>query len=56
MIKYRSGQKLKCSPCGREVIIDDCGTSATTIWCCGKPMRSGRNSKATKKEAKKSRN
>lgn len=45
--KLKKGSKLVCIPCGREVIIDCCGASARTIWCCGKPMRKG------KKRAKK---
>ena len=36
--KVRKGEKMVCSPCGREVIIDNCGASQRTIWCCGKPM------------------
>jgi len=49
--KMKKGQKLVCVPCGREVIIGCCGTSATTIWCCGKPMRKGHL--APKKKTKK---
>lgn len=40
MVKVKKGQKLECIPCGREVIVDTCGVSKTTIWCCGKPMKS----------------
>lgn len=42
MAKIRKGQKLTCIPCGREVIVDCCGISRRTIWCCGKPMASKR--------------
>jgi hypothetical protein len=48
--KVKKRQKLVCVPCGREVIVDCCGTSARTIWCCGKPMKKG---SAAKKKAKK---
>jgi hypothetical protein len=37
--KFKKGTKLICVPCGREAIIDCCGVSTSTIWCCGKPMR-----------------
>lgn len=53
MAKYRNGQKLKCEPCGREVVIDDCGASSASIWCCGRPMRIGRSRKAAKATASK---
>ncbi|MFA5410781.1 MAG: hypothetical protein WC321_02855 [Candidatus Omnitrophota bacterium] len=39
MAKLKRGQKLVCIPCGREVAVDCCGLSTSTIWCCGKPMR-----------------
>ncbi len=42
----KKGSKLVCVSCGREVIIDCCGASARTIWCCGKPMKK----KAKKKQ------
>lgn len=45
MAKPKKGQKLVCVPCGREVIVDCCGTSARTIWCCGKPMGSKKKAK-----------
>lgn len=44
----KKGQKLVCSPCGREVVIDACGVSKTTVWCCKKPMKSA--PKTTKKK------
>lgn len=47
MAKFKRGDKLACVPCGREVMVDCCGVSATTIWCCGRPM------KKKKKTAKK---
>jgi len=49
--KVKKGQKLVCVPCGREVIVGCCGTSATTIWCCGRPMKKG--SSAHKKKSRK---
>jgi hypothetical protein len=39
MEKFKKGQKLVCEPCGREVIVDACGASETTIWCCDRPMK-----------------
>jgi len=39
MAKLKKGQKLACVPCGREVVIGACGATATTIWCCGRPMK-----------------
>lgn len=51
--KLRKGSKLACIPCGREVIVDACGTSYTTIWCCGKPMKKGTASKQKKKSTPK---
>ena len=39
MAKLKKGQKLTCVPCGKEVVVDCCGMSESTIWCCGKPMR-----------------
>ena len=47
--KVKKGQKLVCAPCGREVIVDCCGTSARTIWCCGKPMKKRASSKKKSK-------
>lgn len=49
--KIKKGQRLACVPCGREVVVDCCGASATTIWCCGRPMKKG--SSVAKKKAKK---
>ena len=40
MAKMRKGQKLACVPCGREVVVNSCGVSRSTIWCCGRPMAS----------------
>jgi len=37
--KVKKGQKFACAPCGREVIVDACGISRSTIWCCDKPMK-----------------
>jgi hypothetical protein len=51
MAKLKKGQKLACVPCGREVVVDACGVSGTTIWCCGKPMQP--KSKAAAKKKKK---
>ncbi|MDD5195103.1 MAG: hypothetical protein PHQ96_05475 [Candidatus Omnitrophica bacterium] len=39
MAKIKKGEKLACVPCGREVTVDFCGISESTIWCCGKPMQ-----------------
>ncbi|HDZ76501.1 MAG TPA: hypothetical protein ENH41_00230 [Candidatus Omnitrophica bacterium] len=40
MARLKKGGKLLCVPCGREIIIDACGVSKTTIWCCSRPMKS----------------
>ncbi len=45
----KKGSKLVCVPCGREVIVDECGMSERTIWCCGKPMKKGSASPKKKK-------
>ena len=50
MAKFKKGQKLVCVPCGREVIMDCCGISDTTIWCCGRPMK--QESKVKKRSSK----
>lgn len=42
------GSRLVCIPCGREVIVDCCGASARTIWCCENPMRKRARSKSKK--------
>lgn len=52
MAKVKRGQKLACVPCGREVVVDACGVSEETIWCCGKPMSQKKRTAA--KKAKKS--
>ena len=39
MAKMKNGQRLACVPCGREVLVDCCGASERTIWCCGRPMK-----------------
>jgi len=54
MAKYKSGQKLMCEPCGREIVVDSCGLSATSVWCCGKPMKESGARRSTKHTAKKS--
>jgi hypothetical protein len=52
--KVKKGQKLSCVPCGREVVVSSWGSSATTIWCCGRPMKKGAaKAKKAKKKAKK---
>ncbi len=51
MAKLRKGQKLLCVPCGREILISNCGVSRTTIWCCGRSMKSP--SKVTRAKATK---
>ena len=52
MSKVTNGQKLVCVPCGREVIVDECGCSESTLWCCGKPMEA-KAKKRSKKKGKK---
>lgn len=56
MAKTKKGKKLACVPCGREVVVDCCGTSANTIWCCGQPMKaSKRRAPARKRKTNKKR-
>lgn len=50
MVKMKKGQKFACAPCGREVVVDACGISRSTIWCCGKPMKT--KSRVVKKAKK----
>lgn len=50
MAKLKKGARLACVPCGREVVVDCCGVSERTIWCCGKPM--AKKSKARPKRKK----
>ncbi len=38
MAHLKKGARLTCTPCGREVVVNACGVSVQTIWCCGKPM------------------
>ncbi|TAM43109.1 hypothetical protein EPN54_00650 [bacterium] len=52
MAKHKKGQKLVCVPCGRRIVIDACGASETTIWCCGKPMQKKAKAKAKAKAKK----
>ncbi len=54
MAKYKSGQKLMCVPCGREVEINSCGLASTSIWCCGKPMKEKGQSRSARPASKKS--
>ena len=49
MAELKKGQKLACEPCGREVIVDACGASETTIWCCNQPM-AAKTKKTNKKK------
>jgi hypothetical protein len=49
MAKMKKGDKFVCVPCGKEVIIDCCGASETTIWCCGRPMKKKSQTKSKKK-------
>lgn len=51
MAKIKKGDKLACSPCGREISVDACGVSETTLWCCGRPMKK-KGKKVTKKATK----
>ncbi|MDD5583675.1 MAG: hypothetical protein PHV55_01280 [Candidatus Omnitrophica bacterium] len=53
MAKLKKGQKMACVPCGREVVVDACGASSTTLWCCGKPMARAAKSKSPSKKKKK---
>jgi hypothetical protein len=39
MAGLKKGQKLVCEPCGRQVVVDACGMSESTLWCCNQPMR-----------------
>lgn len=48
MAKMKKGSRLVCVPCGREVIVDACGISQQTIWCCGKPMAHRRKTSSKK--------
>jgi hypothetical protein len=43
--ELKKGSRLVCIPCGREVVVDCCGASDRTIWCCGKPMIRGARAK-----------
>jgi len=54
MAKLKKGSKVVCQPCGREVIVSTAGISNSTIWCCGKPMKSKTKVGLKKKTAKKS--
>jgi len=49
MAKLKKGSKLACVPCGREIMVDACGMSQRTIWCCDRPMKSKSKVKAKKK-------
>lgn len=49
MTKFKKGQKMVCVPCGREVSVDCCGMSASTVWCCGQPMTVKTKSRKKKK-------
>ena len=52
--KLKKGVRLACVPCGREVVIDNCGISRTTLWCCGRPMKKGKaKSKSLRKKKEK---
>jgi len=53
MEKIKKGQKLYCSPCGREVIVDACGVSKSTLWCCDQPMKLKAKKSKVKKLLKK---
>jgi hypothetical protein len=48
----KKGSRLVCVPCGREVIVDCCGASAKTIWCCGRPMKRGTRARSKKTSKK----
>lgn len=54
MAKIKKGTRLLCVPCGREVVVDACGISVQTLWCCGKPMSQRKKAaKKTKRAARK---
>ena len=53
MAKLKKGSRLACAPCGREVIVDCCGVSEATIYCCGSPMKKGKVKAAKKASGKK---
>ena len=38
MAELKRGEAATCSACGRKVLVEEGGTSSTTIWCCGEPM------------------
>ena len=50
MAKLKKGQKLSCIPCGRQVVVNACGVSRTTLWCCGKPMTAKAKAAKSKKK------
>lgn len=52
MAKLNKGSKLACIPCGREVVVDCCGVSERTLWCCGKPMKAKAKRKPARKTVK----
>lgn len=49
--KITKGSRLICSPCGREIVVTDCGITKRTLWCCGRSM--GKSSVTKKKTIKK---
>lgn len=51
MPKIKTGQVAGCAACGRKVVVTDCGTSLTTIWCCGQPMTVEAKGQSGKKPA-----
>ena len=53
--KIKKGAKLMCVPCGRQVVVNSCGSSTRTLWCCGIPMKKKTTSllKSFKKKVKK---
>jgi hypothetical protein len=53
MAKLKKGQKMVCVPCAREVVVSNVGTSSTTLWCCGRPMKQKSQATATKKTTSK---
>ena len=55
MSKITNGQRLVCVPCGREVVVDECGISESTLWCCNKPMvsKAKRSKPGAKKKSRK---
>jgi hypothetical protein len=53
MAKLEKGQKMVCVPCGREVIVNSCGVSEATLFCCDTAMKTKTKKPAARKAKKK---